>query len=285
MSLRSEVIRIVNELLGNSKKITELPAGTAPTGAELIEGVQGGVNVKFTVSQLGGGGGAITDGQGTTANGTAVDLGGDISTAVALNLEPGGSFSVSPASLPALSIDIGSSGAFMRTTDVTFSFNSDGTVVFNDSRATPVGIEYASDYSATFTDRSLVDKEYVDNAAGAGAPKVVQLAASDETSSLTTGTDKITFRMPYAMTLTSVRASLTTPQYSGNIITVDINQSGSSVLSTKLTIDNGEDTSVGAAVAPVISTSALTDDAEITIDIDQVGDGSATGLKITLIGT
>jgi len=36
----------------------------------------------------------------------------------------------------------------------------------------------------------------------------------------------------------------------------------------------------------VISTSALTDDAEITIDIDQVGNTVAgTGLKIWLIGT
>lgn len=55
MSLRSEVIRIFNELMAGSKKITELPAGTSPAGSELIEGVQGGQNVKFTVSQLGGG--------------------------------------------------------------------------------------------------------------------------------------------------------------------------------------------------------------------------------------
>ena len=41
---------------------------------------------------------------------------------------------------------------------------------------------------------------------------------------------KITFRMPYAMTLTSVRASLKTAQTSGSIFTVDINESGSSVL-------------------------------------------------------
>jgi hypothetical protein len=113
----------------------------------------------------------------------------------------------------------------------------------------------------------------------------IQLAASDETTALTTGTAKVTFRMPHAMTLTSVRASLTTAQASGSIFTVDINQSGTSVLGTKLTIDNTEKTSVTAATAATITTSALTDDAEITIDIDQVGNGSATGLKITLIGT
>jgi hypothetical protein len=116
-------------------------------------------------------------------------------------------------------------------------------------------------------------------------PVEIQLAASDETTALTTGTAKVTFRMPHAMTLTSVRASLTTAQASGSIFTVDINQSGTSVLGTKLTIDNTEKTSVTAATAATITTSALTDDAEITIDIDQIGNGTATGLKITLIGT
>jgi len=113
----------------------------------------------------------------------------------------------------------------------------------------------------------------------------IQLAASDETTALTTGTAKVTFRMPHAMTLTSVRASLTTAQASGSIFTVDINQGGTSVLGTKLTIDNTEKTSTTAATAATITTSALTDDSEITIDIDQIGNGTATGLKITLIGT
>jgi hypothetical protein len=116
-------------------------------------------------------------------------------------------------------------------------------------------------------------------------PIEIQLAASDETTALTTGTAKVTFRLPVAFTLTGVRASLTTAQASGSIFTVDINQSGSSVLGTKLTIDNTEKTSVTAATAATITTSALTDDAEITIDIDQIGNGTATGLKITLIGT
>jgi hypothetical protein len=115
-------------------------------------------------------------------------------------------------------------------------------------------------------------------------PVEIQLAASDETTALTTGTAKVTFRIPHAMTLTGVRASLTTAQASGSIFTVDINQSGSSVLGTKLTIDNTEKTSVTAATPATITTSALTDDSEITIDIDQIGNGTATGLKITLIG-
>lgn len=116
-------------------------------------------------------------------------------------------------------------------------------------------------------------------------PCKIQLACSDETTALTAGTAKITFRMPHAMTVTEVRASLTTAQTSGNIFTVDINEGGASILSTKLTIDNTEKTSTTAATAPVISDASLADDAEITIDIDQIGDGTAKGLKITLIGT
>ena len=116
-------------------------------------------------------------------------------------------------------------------------------------------------------------------------PIEIQLACSDETTALTSGTSKITFRSPVAFTLTGVRASLATAQASGSIFTADINQNGTSVLSTKLTIDNTEKTSVTASTASVISTSAIADDAEITIDIDQIGNGTAKGLKITLIGT
>lgn len=110
------------------------------------------------------------------------------------------------------------------------------------------------------------------------------VAASDETTALTTGTAKVTFRMPYAMTLTSVRASLTTAQTSGSIFTVDINEGGVSILSTKLTIDNTETTSMTAATPVVISDFSLADNSVITFDIDQIGDGTAKGLKIYLIG-
>lgn len=109
------------------------------------------------------------------------------------------------------------------------------------------------------------------------------ITLDDETTELAAGTAKITFRMPFAMTVTAVRASLTTASSSG-LVTVDINESGASILSTKLTIDQGEKTSTTAATAAVISDSALADDAEITIDIDGAGTGAA-GLKVYLIGT
>ena len=109
-------------------------------------------------------------------------------------------------------------------------------------------------------------------------------ACSDETTPITTGTTKVTFRMPCAVNLTSVRASLTTAQTSGSTFTVDINSGGTSILSTKLTIDNTEKTSTTAATPAVLSSTLISDDTEITVDVDTVGSGTATGLKITLIG-
>jgi hypothetical protein len=110
------------------------------------------------------------------------------------------------------------------------------------------------------------------------------VACSDETTALTTGTGKVTFRMPYAFTLTDLRASLTTAQTSGTIFTVDVNESGTTIISTKLTIDNTEKTTTTAATPRVISDTSIASDAEISIDIDQIGDGTAKGLKVELIG-
>lgn len=117
----------------------------------------------------------------------------------------------------------------------------------------------------------------------------LEIAASDETTALTTGTDKVTFRMPYAMTLNAgtagVRGGLTTAGTGGSLLTVDINQGGASILSTKLTFDATETETVNAATPVVIGTTALTDNAEITVDIDTADSGGvAAGLKIILIG-
>ena len=112
------------------------------------------------------------------------------------------------------------------------------------------------------------------------------IAVSDETTALTTGTAKGTFRMPYAMTVTDVRATVSTAPTGANII-VDINDGGTSIMTTnKLSIDATEKTSTTATTAPGVTDTALADDAEITIDIDQIGSTIAgAGLKIWIIGT
>jgi hypothetical protein len=111
----------------------------------------------------------------------------------------------------------------------------------------------------------------------------IQVAMSDETTAITSsGNPKLTMRMPHGMELTEVRASLTTASSSG-AVTVDINKGGTSILSTKLTIDATERTSTTAATPAVISNDQLGDDAEMTFDVDGAGT-DAKGLKVTLIG-
>lgn len=104
----------------------------------------------------------------------------------------------------------------------------------------------------------------------------------DQSATLTTGTAKYITRAPHGLTVTEVRAALTTASSSG-VVTVDINKNGASILSTKLTVDASEKTSVTAATPAVISDAAIADDDELTFDIDTAGTG-AVGLKVRIYG-
>lgn len=110
------------------------------------------------------------------------------------------------------------------------------------------------------------------------------VACSDRTTGILTGTSVGRFRVPYDFTVSGVMADLGTAQTSGSIFTVDINKNGSTILSTKLTIDNTEKTSLTAATAAVLSSTTLVAGDEITFDIDQVGDGTAKWLQVTVWG-
>lgn len=111
----------------------------------------------------------------------------------------------------------------------------------------------------------------------------ILIAVGDESTAIAAGTAKITFRMPFAMTLDNLpRASLTTASSSGSV-SVDINEAGASIFSTVLTIDELETTSATAATPAVLSDTALADNAVITVDIDVDGTNAA-GLKILLRG-
>jgi hypothetical protein len=109
------------------------------------------------------------------------------------------------------------------------------------------------------------------------------IACSDETTNLTTGAAKVTFRAPFAFTILGVRANVKTAP-TGNTIVVIIKEGGNSIFSTNLSIDASEKTSVTAAVPVVISDTSIADDAEMTIDIDQIGSTAAgVGLKLTIL--
>ena len=118
--------------------------------------------------------------------------------------------------------------------------------------------------------------------------QAIIIALSDESSDLETGTNVTQFRMPYAFNLTEIpRASVSTAP-AGAVITVDINAGASTpatILSTKLTIDAGEKTSVTASTPAVLSSTTLANDDIVTFDIDSIGSSTkGVGLKCELIG-
>ena len=116
--------------------------------------------------------------------------------------------------------------------------------------------------------------------------EVIAIACGDETTATAAATAVVTFHMPYAFYLTGIKAGVTTAPV-GSVLTVDLNEAGSTCLTTKLTIDAGEKTSATAATAAVIGGAgpALASDALMTIDVDGVGSSTAgAGLKVYLIG-
>ena len=175
-------------------------------------------------------------------------------------------------------VQVNGSGSFAGDPDFTFTGGNTLNV--------DVAIVDAETYGAGWNgDNSVPTKnDAFDGLAPLAGSRVYSAAASDEITPLAEGDNKLTFRSAYAMTVTGVRASLNVAQSSGSIFTVDIQENGVTILSTLITIDNGEKTSTTAAAPPVISDTAIADDSEITINITQIGNGTARGLKIAIIG-
>jgi len=106
-----------------------------------------------------------------------------------------------------------------------------------------------------------------------------------------TGTAKDSYFMPFGMVLDSVvaggcYASLAVAQAAGTVLTVDVNRNGTSIFSTRLTFDNNERTTTTAATPAVYAPGGdvLFAGDEITIDVDQVGNALAKGLRVYLVG-
>lgn len=163
---------------------------------------------------------------------------------------------------------------------VTGTYTLGGTPTFPGSMTVGSGtLTVASGKTLTVNQTTTLDRQ-----SSTGLPVEFCVAASDETTALTAGTAKVTFRAPYAFTVTAVRASVNTAP-TGSTLIVDINEAGTSILSTKLSLDASEKTSTTAATAAVISDSAIADDAEISIDVDQIGSTVAgAGLKVWILG-
>lgn len=170
------------------------------------------------------------------------------------------------------------------TTDLTFAEFSGGGGASAFTDLTDAPSSYTGQAGKLVAVKDTEDGvEFIDAATPDSNALAFVVAAGDETTAVTTGTGLVTFRAPYGFTIAEVRASLTTASTSG-AVTVDINKGGSSILSTKLTIDQDEKTSTTAATPAVISDTSVSDDDEFTIDVDGAGSGAA-GLKVTIITT
>lgn len=260
-------------------------SGYVPT-SRTVNGNALSSNVTITLASLGGAAsGANTDITSVLLNQTGLVLKGATSTA--LTIKPNETLT----SARTLNIITGDASR-------TLTFTGDASI-----SGTNTGDQTISDATISFTDittgnsntsnhgflkkLSNTATEYMGGDGNWTTPRKYAnyvIPISDLTTNLTTGTAKAVFRMPGAFTVTGVRASVATQQTAGSILQFDINESGTSILSTKLTIDNSESTSTTAATAAVISDSAIADDAEITIDIDTVGTAGAKGAVITIMG-
>lgn len=68
----------------------------------------------------------------------------------------------------------------------------------------------------------------------------------------------------------------------GGVTTIDINVNGTSILSTKLTVDAGSKTSKGAATLYVISNPVIPIGGTVTVDIDGIPGTPGKGLTVDL---
>lgn len=108
----------------------------------------------------------------------------------------------------------------------------------------------------------------------------VWVALSDEITPIFAGGNKVTVRAPEGFTITDIRLTLRTASSVGPVI-VDVNANGTSIFSTRISIDANEKTSVTATTPYVLATTDILDDTELTFDIDDAGVG-AVGLKICI---
>lgn len=118
-------------------------------------------------------------------------------------------------------------------------------------------------------------------------PQSIIVAASDEVTAIAVATALTTFRTPYPFQVLAVKASLTGAGTGTGTTTIDINDDGTSILSTKITILATELTSTTATIPPVIASTGYTilPDSSITIDLDAIISGAdSTGLKVEIIG-
>lgn len=117
-------------------------------------------------------------------------------------------------------------------------------------------------------------------AEAAAANRYVNVALSDMTTDLTTGTAKAVWFAPEDGTLASVYIGVHDPSSSG-VVRVDMNDSGGSVFTTRPAIDATEATSLTGTAAVLDGTVSFVRGDKFTFDIDDAGT-DAKGLQVCI---
>lgn len=123
--------------------------------------------------------------------------------------------------------------------------------------------------------------------------ETIAIVCSDRESEIEADTDVASYVFPWDFSLFEVQAQLLGAAGSGTF-RIDVNVASSSILSTKLTIDAGETSSLTAAtpfqfVAATATTARgktaeIAKGSKVSVDIDDDASGDAVGLIVTLIG-
>jgi len=216
----------------------------------------------------------------TPAVGSITGLGTDVATALAVNIGTAGA--------PVLLNGAGGTPSAINLANGT-ALPVSG-ITSSTSTALGVGSLELGNASDTTLARSsagnvTVEGNLIYRAGGSfvGLPVEYSVALGDETTAATTGT-KITWRIPAAMTVSSVNFECTTAP-TGSVAILDLKEAGSSIFSTKPQIAISATTSVGGAVPGVVSDTALAYNAVLTFSIDQIGSTVAgAGYKATILG-
>lgn len=175
--------------------------------------------------------------------------------------------------------------ALMRTTGLGFSANGSSLVAAADYAAmkTLLGLTVGTDVQAYNAVLANVASSTYD--AALKPLEYLEIALSDETTAITTGDGKASWFYGYDFTITEIYIGLGAAQSSSGVVTVDVNKSGSTILSTKATIGASLNNSLSGSgsVSPVISTATSSKGDKFTADVDAAGTG-AKGLKLIVIG-
>lgn len=113
--------------------------------------------------------------------------------------------------------------------------------------------------------------------------ETIIIACSDETSDLIVINSAVQFNMPYDGQIFNIKANVNGAP-DGDDIVIDILKNGVSILSSPLTIDDGDTTSLVSSNPVVINTTNFLNDDVFNVEILNIGSVDAGyGLKLTMI--